>query len=144
MRHFATGFAAVAFAAGLAIAGPASAEMMEMTVDMDGSQEVPPVDTSATGSADVTYDTETKMLTWTLEYSDLSGDATAAHFHGPAEPDANAPPVVPLKDIASGSEGSAELTEGQAADLMDGKWYLNVHTADHPNGEIRGQVMPEM
>ena len=144
MRHFATGFAAVAFAAGLAMAGPASAEMMEMTVDMDGSQEVPPVDTSATGSADVTYDTETKMLTWTLEYSDLSGDATAAHFHGPAEPDANAPPVVPLKDIASGSEGSAELTEAQAADLMDGKWYLNVHTADHPNGEIRGQVMPEM
>lgn len=138
MRSLCTGAAAFVLAAALATG--ASAEMMEATVALEGSQEVPPVETSATGEADVMFDTETRMLNWTLEYSGLSGDATAAHFHGPAEPGANAPPVVPIEDFASGSEGSAELTEEQAADLMEGEWYVNVHTAANPGGEIRGQV----
>jgi hypothetical protein len=63
-----------------------------------------------------------------------------AHFHGPAEPGKNAGVAVPFKDPASGAEGSATLTDAQAADLMAGKYYINVHTAANPGGEIRGQV----
>jgi hypothetical protein len=80
------------------------------------------------------------MLTWKVTYSGLTGPATMAHFHGPAEAGKNAPVVIPFKDAASGANGSATLTDAQAADLMAGKLYINVHTAKNPGGEIRGQV----
>ena len=144
MRFSRTIVASLAASAALALVGAATAEEMKMSAELSGAEEVPPVETSATGTTDVTYDTESKMLSWELEYSGLSSDATAAHFHGPADPGENAPPVVPIEDFASGSEGSAELTDDQAALLMDGKMYVNVHSADHPDGEIRGQVKPAM
>lgn len=127
------------FAAAL-LAGTASAEQMEMTIELSGDQQNPPVETDATGQAEVTFDTETRQLSWEMEHSGLSGDATAAHFHGPADPGENADVQVPMPDPSSGSEGSAELTEEQAEMLMDGKMYINVHTEANPNGEIRGQV----
>ena len=145
MKVLRTGAAAFLFAAGLAAGGgTAWAEKMEMKVDLTGAEQVPPVETSAKGEAEVYYDSDTKTLTWELKYEGLSGDATAAHFHGPADSGATAPPVVPIDDVASGSDGSAELTEEQAADLTAGKWYINVHTAQHPDGEIRGQVKAGM
>jgi hypothetical protein len=88
----------------------------------------------------VDYDAASKKLSWKLNYSGLSGPATAAHFHGPAEPGKNAGVAVPISNTASGSEGSATLTDAQAADLTAGKYYINVHTAANPGGEIRGQV----
>ena len=142
MKGIRTGATAFVFAAALATAGAALAENVEIEVELKGSEEVPPVETSATGETDVEFDTETRMLSWDLNYSGLSSDATAAHFHGPADPGENAPPVVPIEEFASGSEGSAELTEEQAEQFMAGKWYINVHTANNPAGEIRGQVVP--
>ncbi len=133
------GAAAVMLAA-LAIASPASAEKMTMKLNLSGASEVPPNDSAAKGTADVTYDTASKMLNWKVTYSGLTGPATMAHFHGPAEPGKNAGIMVPLKDIASGAQGSATLTDAQAAALMDGKMYVNVHTKAHPGGEIRAQV----
>ena len=65
----------------------------------------------------------------------------AAHIHGPAEPGANAPPVVPFANAASPISGTATLTDAQAADLMAGKYYVNVHTAANRGGEIRGQIV---
>jgi hypothetical protein len=80
-------------------------------------------------------------LTWKLTYSGLSGPATAAHFHGPAEAGKNAGVKVPIPNATSSpAEGSATLTDEQAADLTAGKYYVNVHTAANPGGEIRGQV----
>ena len=71
----------------------------------------------------------------------LSGPATAAHFHGPAEAGKNAGVEVPIPNAGTSPvEGSATLTEAQAADLTGGKLYVNVHTAANPGGEIRGQV----
>jgi hypothetical protein len=141
MQALRSGIAGFAFAAVLAAGGVASAEQTKFTATLSGAEEVPPVETSATGTTEATYDSDTKKLTWTLEYSGLSGDAAAAHFHGPAAPGENAGPVVPIPDIASGSEGEADLTDEQAADLEAGRWYVNVHTAANPDGEIRGQVM---
>ena len=63
-----------------------------------------------------------------------------ACFHGPALACANAGVAVPLKDPASGSKDTVALTDAQIADLEAGKWYVNVHTAANPGGEIRGQV----
>jgi len=123
------------------LAGPALAETIAIKVPLSGASEVPATTSKGSGSADVTFDTASKKLSWKLTYSDLTGPATMAHFHGPATASQNASPVVPIPNIASGVEGSATLTDAQAADLMAGKYYVNVHTAANPAGEIRGQVI---
>ena len=46
------------------------------------------------------------------------------------------------KPVSSPIKGHATLTEAQAKQFMDGESYINVHTKDHPAGEIRGQIMP--
>lgn len=133
------GMAAVMLAV-LAMSSPASAEKLAMKLNLTSASEVPPNDSKGTGTADVSFDTASKLLTWKVSYSGLTGPVTMAHFHGPAEPGKNAGIMVPFKDITSGAEGSATLTDSQAADLMAGKLYVNVHTKAHPGGEIRAQV----
>jgi hypothetical protein len=134
-----TMFAALAFAASVAFAGPAFAEKFKAT--LDGKSEVPPNASAATGTADIDYDPATKKLSWKLSYSGLTGTATAAHFHGPAEAGKNAGVAVAIPNAGkSPVEGSATLTAAQAADLEAGKYYVNVHTQANPGGEIRGQV----
>ena len=66
------------------LAQPGIAAPMSFKVDLNGAQQVPPVQTGATGKADLTYDPATRVLTWNVSYSGLSGPATMAHFHGPA------------------------------------------------------------
>lgn len=125
-----------------ALCAPAFAETMSYKAALTGASEVPPNDTKGTGSVDAAYDTASKKLTWTITYSGLTGAATAAHFHGPAEAGKNAPPVVPLKgDLKSPIKGEATLTDAQAKEFADGKIYFNLHTAAHKDGEIRGQMM---
>ncbi|TGV77116.1 CHRD domain-containing protein, partial [Mesorhizobium sp. M00.F.Ca.ET.158.01.1.1] len=71
--------------------------------------------------------------------------AVAAHIHGPAAMGENADPVIPFKGkLKSPIKGSATLTDAQAADLEAGKYYVNVHTAAHKDGEIRGQIEKAM
>ena len=135
-------FALAAFAIGAcaALSGPALAEKMTMKVNLTSAAEVPPNTSPGKGTADVTYDTASKMLTWKVTYSGLTGPATMAHFHGPAAAGKNAAVLIPFKDAASGAEGSATLTDAQAADLIAGKMYINIHTEANKGGEIRGQV----
>jgi hypothetical protein len=131
--------ATLALGATVGFAGPAFADKMKAT--LDGASEVPPTTTAGKGAADIDYDPASKKLSWKVTYSGLSGPATAAHFHGPAEADKNAGVKVPIPNATSSpAEGSATLTDEQAADLMAGKYYVNVHTAANPGGEIRGQV----
>ena len=134
-----TVLATLALGAAVAYAGSAFADKMKAT--LDGASEVPPVTTAGKGTADVDFDPATKKLSWKLTHSGLSGPATAAHFHGPGEPGKNAGVAVAIPNAASSPvEGSATLTDAQAADLAAGKYYINVHTAANPGGEIRGQV----
>jgi hypothetical protein len=131
--------ATVALGTAIAFAGPAFADKMKAT--LDGKSEVPAVTSAGKGTADIDYDAATKKLTWKVSYSGLSGPATAAHFHGPAEAGKNAGVAVAITNATSSpAEGSAILTDAQAADLMAGMYYVNVHTAANPGGEIRGQV----
>ena len=134
-----TMLATLALGATIAFAGPAFADKMKAT--LDGASEVPPTTTVGKGIADIDYDPASKKLSWKVTYSGLSGPATAAHFHGPAEAGKNAGVKVPIPNATSSpAEGSATLTDEQAADLVAGKYYVNVHTAANPGGEIRGQV----
>jgi hypothetical protein len=126
-----------------AVVSPARAESIVYKADLAGASEVPPTDSKGSGTVQASYDTATRKLGWTVSYSGLTGPATAAHFHGPAAAGANAGPVITLDaaKLASPIKGEATLTEAQAADLGKGLWYLNVHTAAHPPGEIRGQLV---
>jgi hypothetical protein len=115
---------------------------------LSGTTEVPPTTSTGKGAATVTYDAGTKMVTWEGDFSGLSGPATAAHIHGPAEAGKNAGVIVPLsqKDVpfTSPFKGSATLADDKAAALAaalsSGQAYVNVHTAANPGGELRGQL----
>lgn len=129
----------VAAAALLVFAHPVLAETASYKAALDGKSETPPNDSKGKGMADIKYDSATKTLSWVVSYNGLSADAVAAHFHGPADAGQKADPVVDItKNI---NNGSATITDDQAKQLADGKWYLNIHTEKFPDGEIRGQVM---
>jgi hypothetical protein len=131
---------AAVFAAGFVTA--ASAAELQFHATMNGASEVPPKQVQGTGEALVSLDTTTKQLTYTVTFENLTGPATAAHFHGPAAVGKNAGVVVPIGGSAPTSpiHGSATLTDAQIKDLRAGLWYVNVHTEANKGGEIRGQV----
>jgi hypothetical protein len=112
-----------------------------MVARLSGASEVPPVTSNGNGMVEASLNEQTNVLNWTVTYSGLSGPVTAGHFHGPAISGQNAGVAVPLTgSLASPIKGTATLTAGQVAELKAGKWYVNLHTAANPNGEIRGQV----
>jgi hypothetical protein len=132
-------------AALLASGAPSYAATTTFKADLKGSSEVPPNTTSGTGSVTATYDPATKELTWSGTFSGLTGPAMAAHFHGPAEVGKNAGVQIWIsekgKPFDSPFKGSAKLTDAQASDLMNGQWYVNIHTKANAGGEIRGQLV---
>jgi hypothetical protein len=132
----------IAAAAGLIlVAAPARAESITFKAPLTANEEVPPNPSKGTGNIEATYDTSSKKLSWKGSYSGLTGPVTAAHFHGPAPKGQNAGVVVPVDAGKSPFEGSATLTDPQAADLTKGDWYFNAHTAENKGGEIRGQMV---
>lgn len=133
--------ALAAILATLGLATTANAEKITFKSELKGSSEVPPTASTGTGTAEATLDTSTKELSYTITHNGLTGPATMAHFHGPAEAGKNAGVVVPFKSPESPIKGTATLTDAQIDDLLAGKWYANVHTAANPAGEVRGQMV---
>lgn len=133
---------ALALTIGLASPLIAMADMLNVHADLTAAAEVPPKTSDGHGQLTGMYDTSSKELQWTVEYSGLTGPATMAHFHGPAPVGKNASVVIPIAaaDLPSPIKGHATLTDAQEKDLLAGNWYFNVHTAKNPGGEIRGQV----
>jgi hypothetical protein len=125
--------------AAVALAAPVS-----FTVALTGAAQVPPVQTSGTGTANLTYNSATRVVTWSITYSGLSSDATMAHFHDGAE-GKNGKVVIWLskkgQPVSSPITGQAKLTPAEAKQFTSGMWYVNIHTKNNPAGEIRGQVV---
>ncbi len=109
---------------------------------LSGAQEVPANTSAARGMAEVQFNTNTNLLTWKVTYNGLSGSATGGHIHGPAAANANAGVVVPFAGNLNAQpvQGEATITQTQFGDLAAGLWYVNIHTAQFPGGEIRGQL----
>ncbi len=134
----AASLAALALAAGCS---SMSSDTVTLGATLTAGAEVPPNASTGSGTAQVWPNKNTNLLKWKVEYTGLTGPATASHFHGPAEVGKNTAPVVPFKPpVTSPIEGETTITSAQATDLLAGKWYVNVHTAKNPGGEIRGQV----
>lgn len=137
---------AAAATIGLATAFSAQAQTSGQTVTfhatMSGQQESPPTTSKGTGTATAQLNTSTHHLTYDVAWKGLESPATAAHFHGPAGPGQNAGVAVPIGGAhpKSPAKATVTLTPAQQEQLMSGKWYVNVHTKEHPAGAIRGQM----
>lgn len=123
----------------------ASAATINLFATLEGSQEVPSNDSPGTGTAVITFDDITNLLSWEITYSGLVGTPTFSHFHGPAPAGVNAGVQVNIVDNSGGNItspmiGSATISDVQEADLLSGLWYINIHSILYPGGEIRGQV----
>jgi CHRD domain len=133
----------LAAAVAAAFVTSASAATVSYTATLSGRSEMPKVDTKGSGKLNATVDSASKELKYTLTFEGLSGPATGAHFHGPATRRQTAGVIAPIdgSNPASPVTGSITLTDQQIKELRSGKIYVNVHTAAHPAGEIRGQVV---
>jgi CHRD domain-containing protein len=123
------------------VMGVGVASAVDVKVALSGSQEVPAVTTSATGSGTITVAAD-QSISGKITTTGVKG--TAAHIHV-AAPGTNGPVVVPLtKDGENGwAVGpGAKLQDAHYQAFKDGNLYVNVHSAANPNGEIRGQIKP--
>ena len=117
------------------------AASMEVSAKLAASAETPPNGSHGTGTLSGTYDTQSKTLAYSVSYADLTGPATAAHFHAPAPAGKSAGVEIPINvPLLSPIKGQVTLTDAQAKNLTDGMTYFNIHTAANKGGEIRGQV----
>ena len=140
LRILLAGTAAVVLVAGCSMT-PMAPKQLTFTTQLRGANQVPPAATPATGQVDAVLNKDTNLLQWRMTYDGLSGPATAGHFHGPAMVGANVGVSLPFNNpVTSPMSGQATLTAAQAADLIAGRWYANIHTAKFPGGEIRGQM----
>jgi hypothetical protein len=132
--------AAVVWSSALAVvAACASMAAMSETLTLAGSNEVPPVTTTATGTAMVTIGDD-RSVKATVTATGMT--ATASHIHMAAA-GANGPVIVPFTksgDNAFSAAADAKLTEEQFAAYKAGNLYVNVHSAANPGGEVRAQL----
>jgi hypothetical protein len=118
---------------------------IRLTITMNGAQEVPAVTTDAGGGPDELFlDEKLRTVTGTVAFRGLSGPPTTAQVHPGTCGGLGA--VLLMLDPGSAPSGTvtfnASLLPSQVADVKAGSWYLNIPTAQHPNGEIRGQILP--
>jgi CHRD domain len=128
--------AAVAFSA---LCGSALA--VDVKVNLTGAEETPPVTTSASGTATISIGAD-KSVSGTIKTTGIDG--TVAHIHVGA-PGQAGPPIITLTKTADGVwsvPAGSRLTDEQYANFKAGQLYVNVHSAEHKSGEIRGQLKP--
>jgi hypothetical protein len=129
----------------------------KLDLALTGAQETPATPTTALGSMDVSYSKETRVLNYAVEWSGLTGPVTAMHVHGLA-PKGYAAGVVqniitssgglatPNANLygATGKFAGSMFVDGvviREEDVINGMYYINIHTAAYPGGEIRGQIV---
>jgi hypothetical protein len=137
----------------LAFPGAALADDIIVLTGLSGDQETPPVDTSASGFAFYVISDAQDMISYFVEFSGLSSNATGAHIHV-GDFGVAGPIILPYHNVPSDTGGlligqltAADLTPAGGIEtfqdainaILDGGTYTNVHSQMHPGGEIRGQ-----
>ncbi len=107
--------------------------------NLNGAQETPPNASTATGTATVLLSADEATARVSLNFSGLSSAETAAHIHGPGAAGVIAPILFPLPATGNFGEFLIALTPPDVQNLKNGLLYINVHSNNFPNGEIRGQ-----
>jgi len=129
-------------AAAILIAGyPGASWSQEVKIALSGSQQVPPVTTSASGSGTITIGAD-KAVSGSVTTTGVA--AIAAHIHQAAAGQ-NGPVIIPLTKTADNVwsvPAGAKLTDEQFTAFKAGNLYVNVHSAANKGGEIRGQLKP--
>jgi CHRD domain-containing protein len=113
----------------------------DLKLRLTGAEETPPVTTSATGTGTITIAAD-KSVSGTIKTAGIEG--TVAHIHVGA-PGQSGPPIITLNKGADGAWSvptGSKLTDDQYASFKAGNLYVNVHSAEHKAGEIRGQMKP--
>ena len=123
----------------------AQATTLEFDANLDALQETPPNASPATGFGSLFLDDTNGN--WSITngvFQDLTAAATAAHIHGPAPAGTPAGIIAGLTvtpATAGTFTGSGTFTAAQMADLINGLYYINIHSGNFPGGEIRGQLL---
>jgi hypothetical protein len=110
---------------------------------LTGAQEVPAAASSGTGYGRVFVNTNTMTYTFTVVFNGLTSAQTLSHIHAPAAIGATAPVIINFGTVGGTSgtiSGSGSITAGQLAQLRNHTGYVNVHSVNFPNGELRGQL----
>ena len=128
-----------AVTATLFITGIRLASATGVNVVLSGEEEVPPVITTGIGESNIKVASDTS-ISGTVTTTGIDG--AAAHIHeGP--PGKNGPVIITLKKVSDKIwevPPGTRLTKDQFANFKAGNLYLNVHSATHKSGEIRGQI----
>jgi hypothetical protein len=126
---------------------------LQVTTALSGANEVPANSSTATGEVEGTLNQETRILSLNIMYTDsAAADSTSAdslfvptawHIHKGAADTTGAVVIDFGTTFRSPFAFKDTLTEQQVADLKAGLYYVNIHTARYPAGEIRGQLKTE-
>ena len=122
----------------------ASTIVSQNDLPLSSAQESPVNLSPAFGSANVSYDKSTRKLTYLITYNNLTGNPTMGHIHASAPRGKNAGVLIPFTNLPTSTSGTiigtADIAPEQEEDLLNGLFYINLHTAQHQGGEIRGQI----
>jgi len=116
----------------------AQAQTVSLTAHLLGNYAVPQNKSDAFGEGQFSYDSQTGKLDYYLTYDGIA--PTRIDLHGPAKADENAVSVLAFPVSESPVSGSVTLTKVQADNLLAGTLYVDMHSAAHADGEIRGQI----
>jgi hypothetical protein len=117
------------------------ANAADIKVTLAGAQEVPPVTSVGSGGGTIAIGAD-KSVSGNVTTTGISG--VAAHIHEGAA-GKNGPVIIPLTKSADNTwtvPAGAKLSDAQFASFKAGNLYINVHTKEHPGGELRGQLKP--
>jgi hypothetical protein len=120
---------------------PTSAEVLHFRAKLAPPSETPPDQRRGAGLAELTLDTESKVLSWRVSYSDLSGPLIGAHFKAPPSRGSATPATVSFTPpLTSPMVSSTRLSDIQIGDLRAGLWSVDLLTARNPRGELTGDL----
>jgi outer membrane protein assembly factor BamB len=108
-------------------------------IPINGAQEVPPTGSAGTGTGTIDVNTVTNQLSYNITFSGLGSAETMAHIHGFAPPGMNAG-IIHTLPLGTTKVGVFNYSQAQEADILNGLSYVNIHSVNFPNGEIRGQI----